>query len=122
MISSVLIIRVKIYWSYAGQSLSPNMEYELDGDELLSTAVVRAVSAVEGREPLNLPPLVHVLDTDALDVLFASDGRGKPKTGGRLSFVYSESHVTIENGEYLTIQPVRNSRKSSNGHVSYLEP
>lgn len=82
------------------------MEYELDGDELPSSAVIRAVSAVEGDDPLRLPPLAHVLDTDALDVLFASDGRGEPKTGGRLSFVYSKSWVTIDNGEYLTITPL----------------
>ena len=80
------------------------MEYEIGAGELLSTAVVRSVSAMEGREPLDLPPLANVLDPDALDVLFATNGIGEPKSGGRLSFVYSESYVTIENGEYLSIQ------------------
>ena len=91
-------------------AVSVSMEYELGADELLSTAVVRAVSAVEGRKPLDLPPLAGVLDTDALDVLFAADGTGEPKSGGRLSFVYSESRVTIENGEYLSIEPMSVSR------------
>ena len=92
------------------RTLSASMEYELGADALLSTAVVRAVSAVEGREPLDLPPLAAVLDTEALDVLFAPDGSGEPKSGGRLSFVYSESRVTIENGEYLSIEPMSVSR------------
>ena len=86
------------------------MEYEVGPDEFLSTAVVRSVSAVEGREPLELPPLATVFDTAALDVLFATDGTGEPKSGGRLSFIFSESYVTIENGEYLLIRPLRDAQ------------
>lgn len=93
------------------------MEYEVDPEELLSTAVIRSVSAVEGREPLDLPPLTNVIDADALDVLFATDATGKPKSGGRLSFIYSESRVTIDNGEYLSIQPLRDSRKRRPQHT-----
>ena len=89
------------------------MEYELDAEELLSTAVVRAVSAVEGREVLDLPPLATVIDPDALDMLFATNGTGEPKSGGHLSLIYSQSRVTIENGEYLTIQPISDPQSSS---------
>jgi hypothetical protein len=74
--------------------------------ESVSMAVVRAVSAVEGREPHSLPPLANVLDTDALDALFNARGDGTPRTGGRLSFVYSNCRLTIDNGEYLTLQPL----------------
>ena len=86
------------------------MDYELAPDELLSIAVVKAISTVENCDPLDLPPLADVVDTDALDMLFGTDGTGEPKAGGRLSFVYSESRVTIENGEYLTIEPMSVSR------------
>ena len=97
------------------------MDYEVARDELLSTAVVRSVSAVEGREPLDLPPLATVLDTDALDVLFATDGTGEPRSGGRLSFIYSESHVIIENGEYLSIQPLGDAQTRRPRHPDVSE-
>lgn len=79
------------------------MEYEIGADESVSTAVVRAVSAAEGRAPRTLRSLADVLDPTALDVLFDSRGDGTPRTGGRLSFVYSDCYVTIDNGEYLTL-------------------
>ena len=82
------------------------MEYDIGVEEPVSMAVVRAVSAVEGRDPLSLPPLANVLDTDALDTLFDAQWGGTGRTGGRLSFVYSNCRLTIDNGEYLTIQPL----------------
>lgn len=98
------------------RAVSASMEYGLGADESLSAAVVRAVSGLEGREPLDLPPLVNLLDPDALDMLFATDGTGEPKSGGRISFIYSESCITIENGEYFTIQPVYTSRAGARCH------
>lgn len=82
------------------------MEYQIGADESTSTAVVRAVSAVEGREPRSIRPLAEVLDPDALDALFDSRGDGTPRPGGRLTFVYSNCWVTVDNGEYLTLHPV----------------
>lgn len=82
------------------------MEYEVGSNEAVSSAVVRAVSAVEGLEPDTLPPLTDVLDPDALDGLFASRPGGRARTGGRVSFVYSSCSVTVDNGEYLTLQPL----------------
>ncbi|WP_410767518.1 HalOD1 output domain-containing protein [Haloferax sp. DFSO60] len=80
------------------------MEYEIGGDELVSTAVVRAVSAIEGRVPCSLRPLSDVVDPTALDTLFDPQYDGTPRTGGRLSFVYNDCHITVDNGEYLTLQ------------------
>lgn len=82
------------------------MEYEIDPDEAVSAAVVRAVSAVEGRAPRTLPLLADVLHPDALDSLFAPRFDGAARSGGRLSFIYSTCRVTVENGEYLTVQPL----------------
>lgn len=84
------------------------MKTEIEIDESVSTAVVRAVSAVEGRDVCSLKPLTHVLDPDALDVLFDSRPNGEPRTGGCLSFIYSGCRVRIDNGEYLTVQPLEN--------------
>lgn len=80
------------------------MEYEIGSEESVSTAVVRAVSAVEGCEPNSLRPLADVVDPAALDSLFDPRYDGTPRTGGRLSFVYNECCITIDNGEYLTLQ------------------
>jgi hypothetical protein len=99
------------------------VEYEIDRDEAVSTAVVRAVSAVEGREPCSLRPLSEVLDPVALDALFDSRFDGAPRAGGRLSFVYGACSVTIENGEYLTLRLLEtrlqssSHRESSHGQV-----
>lgn len=82
------------------------MEYEIGPDESVSVAVVRAVSAVEDRDPMSLRPLTEVLDPDALDSLFGPRGNGDPRPGGSLSFVYSECRVTVDNGEYLTLESV----------------
>ncbi|SEP14539.1 hypothetical protein SAMN04487948_11683 [Halogranum amylolyticum] len=84
------------------------MEYDIGMDEPVSMAVIRAVSAVEGRDPLSLPPLANVIDTDALDALFNPRCDGTARTGGRLSFVYSNCRFTIDNGEYLTFQLLEN--------------
>ena len=82
------------------------MEYHIGEDEPVSTAVVQAVSAVENRDPATLQPLASVLDTDALDSLFAPRADGTARTGGRVSFVYSNCRLTVDNNEYLTIQPL----------------
>lgn len=80
------------------------MESEIGIDERVSTAIVRAVSAVDGCEPSSLPQLAGVVDPDALDALFAPQSDGTARTGGRLSFVYGDCRVTVDNGEYLTVQ------------------
>ncbi|AWB28368.1 HalOD1 output domain-containing protein [Halococcoides cellulosivorans] len=79
------------------------MDTEIESDEQVSTSVVRAVSAVEGRDPMTMRPLMDVLDPDALDGLFGDRADGSPRTGGRLTFEYSDSRVTVE-GEYLTVE------------------
>lgn len=82
------------------------MEYDIEANEEISTAVIRAVSAVEGVEPESLRPLTEVIDPCAINMLFDTQGDGTPRAGGRLSFVYSKCEVTIDNGEYLTLQAI----------------
>lgn len=88
------------------------MEYEIDADESVSAAVVRAVSAVEGRDLCSLQPLFYVLDPDALDTLFDSRANGDPRTCGCLSFIYSCCRVAIDNGEYLTVELLGDYRRA----------
>ena len=104
------------FWS---ASLTRVVEYEIGVNESVSTVVVRAVSAVEGREPGSLRPLAYVLDPDALDALFESRSNGQPRTGGCLSFVYSGCRVSIDNGEYLSIEPLESVRRVSTDGGAY---
>lgn len=82
------------------------MDTDIGGDESVTSAVARAVSAVVGQEPRSLEPLERVVDTDALDALFEERLNGEPRPGGRLSFIYADCRVTVYNGEYLTIRPM----------------
>jgi hypothetical protein len=100
------MIRVKSVTRIGSPPVRQNVEYEIGSDEPVSSAVVRAVSAVDGREPTSLPPLGNVVDTDALDGLFAARLDGSARSGGRISLVYTGYRITVDNGEYLTISPV----------------
>jgi len=91
------------------------MEYDIGSNESVTSAVTRAVSAVEGREPCSLQPLADVLDPDALDELFAPRPGGRSRTGGRISFIYSDCRVSIDNGEYLILQPLKSRLQQSSG-------
>jgi hypothetical protein len=115
VVKIVLIIRVKCAVAFCGVVLTNHMEYEIEGAETVSTAVVRAVSAVDGRKPCALPPLTAVLDPDALDAIFDSQYTGEPRTGGHLSFIYSGYSVTVDNGEYLTVEPLDNRPQATSG-------
>lgn len=99
-----MIIRVKNATGFTARSETGAMDYEIGRDESVSTAVVRGVSAVVGRESDSMPPLGRVLDPDALDVLFDPRRDGKPRVGGRLSFIFCHCRVTVDDGEYLTIR------------------
>ena len=100
----VLMNRVKNSEAFGRLARIRNVEYEIGPEESVSTAVVRAASAVEGREPCSLRPLADVINPAALDSLFDPRYDGIPRTGGRLSFVYNSCYITIDNGEYLTLQ------------------
>mgnify|MGYP000430479234 CR=1 FL=1 len=80
------------------------MEYEIEAGESVSTAVIRGVSALRGCDPCTIRPLAEVLDPDALDALFDSRADDATRVGGRVSFVYNYCRVTVDNGEYLTVQ------------------
>lgn len=82
------------------------MEYEIDSNEVVSEAVVLAASAVQGRDPVSLPPLGEVLDPDSLDRIFESRFDGMPRKGGRVAFTYADCLVKIDNGEHLAIEPM----------------
>lgn len=98
------MVRVKTAKVIQLKSLLVGMDYELDAGESVSMAVIRAVSALEGREPDAIEPLGNVVDPEALNLLFSPQSNGTPRNGGSISFVYSNCRVTVENGEHLTVE------------------
>lgn len=91
------------------------MEYDIGPGESVTSAVTRAVSAVEDREPCSLRPLTDVLNPDVLDELFASRPDSRSRIEGRISFIYSNCRVSIDNGEYLILQPLKSRLQQSGG-------
>ncbi len=83
------------------------MEYDIEPAESVSEAVIRAVRVFDGRDPCSTRPLAAVVNPDALDALFAERNDGGPRAGGRVSFVYGHCRVTVDNGEFLTVQPLQ---------------
>jgi hypothetical protein len=57
--------------------------------------IVTGVAALEGIDPMELPPLFDAIDPDALDAIFAATGSGGPRSG-RVGFTYADHRVTVE--------------------------
>lgn len=90
------------------------MEYELGQDEPVSFAIVEAVSSAERCPPGSLPPLYETLDPDALDTLFASEDERTERGPSLVTFAYSDSIVTVEDHDTITVEPQSESTDSSN--------
>lgn len=63
--------------------------------ESASQAVVAAVAAETGADPMTIEPLYGVLDPDALDALFASDGAATTAAPVRVEFTYAGCAVSV---------------------------
>jgi hypothetical protein len=81
------------------------MEYPIPEDTSVTVAVVQAVSDAEDTEPTALPPLGSVLDPEALDALFDVTGDRTTDRHGTVSFTYSESELTIVDGDTVEVEP-----------------
>ena len=71
------------------------MEFELQGDERVSHAVIRGVGVVENTRLDELPPLYEAIDPDALDAI-VSPAAGVSEFTGTISFPYSNSVVAVQ--------------------------
>ena len=70
----------------------------------VTDAIVAAVSDAADCDPLALPPLWNVIDSDALDGLFAPTRGGRPRAG-RVTFAYAgyDVSVAVEADETVTV-------------------
>jgi hypothetical protein len=77
---------------------------EFTGDEPVTMAVVRAVSAVTGIEPTVLTPLGECIETDALEALFATPSGPIAQS---FRFQYAGCDVTVwGDGSIALMAPV----------------
>ena len=82
------------------------MKYETDPPKNICVSVVEAVSIAENKSPNSLPPLYYAIEPEVLEKLFE---KSKSEPHGRfcqLTFVFSESLVTVEYDENITVEPI----------------
>lgn len=68
----------------------------------LPLAIVERVAARENVDPLELPPLHDVVDTDALMALFATPERRVD----HITFSYHGYDVTVEGPQQIQVEPL----------------
>ena len=76
--------------------------HEFSSDVPASVAVINAVSAVTGTDPVELPPLYETIDPDALNSLF--EARDRTGSSPRVEFTYNGFDVTVRDGPRVTVE------------------
>ncbi|WP_049927107.1 HalOD1 output domain-containing protein [Halopiger goleimassiliensis] len=75
--------------------------HEFSSNGPAAVAVVDAVSAVSGTDPIDLPPLYETIDPDAVNALLeASD----PDSPVRIEFSYAGYDVVLRDGPRVTVR------------------
>ena len=65
----------------------------VDTDEV-HERIVTGVAALEGVDPMSLPPLFDAVDPDALEAIFATTESGS-KRSGHVGFNYADHQITV---------------------------
>lgn len=73
----------------------------LSEESSLSVEIIQMIAAEEDADPVELPPLYHYIDPEALDSLFDSTSTGQQ--AGEITFSYLDYPVTVsvENGTQM---------------------
>lgn len=79
---------------------------EIRPNETVTEAVTNMMCSAENCEVTSLPPLTEAINPDAMNNLFASQSDQM----GHVSFIYNNYRITVDNGEYITVEPVAKSR------------
>jgi hypothetical protein len=80
--------------------------------EPIAVAVTQAVADVESCGLLELPPLYNTIDVGALEAFCAHEPPVVDDAEGVVSFRYSESLVSIERGESVTLDAIPASHET----------
>jgi len=83
----------------------------------LSETILFEVAALEGVDPLDLPPLFEVVDPESLDELFAGRRSSSPPAPGRspvtVGFVYHGYRITATSDGTLLVERVDGTEDST---------
>lgn len=78
--------------------------FDWDQRDSVQTAVITTVAAVTNQDPTKMAPLSHVIDTDALDSIFAPTC-STPRATGTIKFEYEGCTVTISADGTVSVRP-----------------
>lgn len=70
-----------------------------------SDAVVTAVATATGTDPLELPPIYSVLDSEALDKFFTSVTSGRDHGESTITFEYFDHSITVNGHGTVIVDP-----------------
>lgn len=79
--------------------------YDDSTDESLLDVVVGAIATVNDCDPLEVDPLYHAIDPEALEALFASGPEG-PRYGV-VTFTVDGLVVSVTDGRRVTVEPAK---------------
>lgn len=68
------------------------------GTDEVHERIVTGVAALEGADPMELPPLFDAVDPDALAAIFATTESGEHRSG-HIGFTYANHQVRVEFNE-----------------------
>lgn len=78
------------------QNVDPLVAFEWVDYDAISIAVVTAVAAASGQDPVTTAPLYEVIDPEALDSVFAGTGSSETGVNGCVQFEYEGYRVVVE--------------------------
>ena len=81
------------------------MEFNINRDESVCDAVIRALGSALQCAPCSMPALYDAVDTDALEVIWGTHANVHGSGDCRVASDYSGRSVTIMNGDSMVIQP-----------------
>lgn len=88
------------------QDVDPLVSFDCTAFESPSTAVVTAVAAASGVDPVSIDPLYEVIDPDALNSIVASASGGFDSSCARIEFTYQDYRVLVKaNGQGHLYEP-----------------
>lgn len=80
------------------------IEFDPDGPDSITMAVLEAVATFARQDILDLDPLEAVIDTDALNDLFRPRSNGTSRTNISVEFVYQSYLVSVDSSGLVRIQ------------------
>lgn len=86
---------------------TPAAEAERSADESVTEAVISTVADVTDSDPTSMTPLYDVVDPEALDKLFRTDGLGTDRTPSRIEFAYGGCDVAVTGDGVVRVSRLR---------------